>query len=330
MVAEYWNQGRLLGIQHLYVGVPSRGPGAIRPSHFDRIDDQTAHCVSGQNLQPGDYPVGTAIAHPSSSYPGSYFHLVNLPSPRRRMAYELLTDFDEAARLRALSRRTLDRFLAEKRPLSGKEILVAGQLDAGEVSRFVGKYFAAVDDRLPAPEERAELAARLFTPALGGLPPPTPNKEIPSLHGLLCEQLAQRGTAEAAAGLLQAIRDKRFLPPGPHSPRRREWITLLAIARRDPWPELDTWLASLVDRTERLVEIPLDAPELGATAAALLLTRRGQDPLRFGLKAVDEVLLPVVDLVGYRFPSAQGSARIHAWWSEQSSPAPADRKPNGA
>jgi hypothetical protein len=87
LVAEFWRNRQHEGTQYLMVGVPSWGQLAERPSHFDRIDDQTAHCVSGQNLSPGDYPVGVAIPHPDLRLDGAaFFHLVNLPTPRRRMA----------------------------------------------------------------------------------------------------------------------------------------------------------------------------------------------------------------------------------------------------
>ena len=46
----------------------------------DRIDDETAHCVSGVNLSEGDYPVGGAFPHPKER--SSFFCLVNLPTPR--------------------------------------------------------------------------------------------------------------------------------------------------------------------------------------------------------------------------------------------------------
>ena len=49
MVAEYWQGGRHLNIQRLLVGVPSVSEGGT--SHFDRIDDDTAHCAAGVNLK---------------------------------------------------------------------------------------------------------------------------------------------------------------------------------------------------------------------------------------------------------------------------------------
>ena len=79
MVAECWMGRRVLGRQHLLVGVPSKPPGAERPSHFDRIDDRVAHCVSGNSLSPGDYPVGVAFPHPKQ--PGDCSTWSTFPHP---------------------------------------------------------------------------------------------------------------------------------------------------------------------------------------------------------------------------------------------------------
>ena len=47
MAAEVWSN-RINGtVQYLLIGVPQFNERSPRPTHFDRIDDQTAHCVSG-------------------------------------------------------------------------------------------------------------------------------------------------------------------------------------------------------------------------------------------------------------------------------------------
>ncbi|MCR4415109.1 MAG: hypothetical protein NUV77_22035, partial [Thermoguttaceae bacterium] len=68
------------------------------------------HCVSGQNLAPGDYPVGVAFPHPKQ--PGYFFHLVNLTTPRRKMANQYVVEMPAAKRLAELSRRTFAWMLA--------------------------------------------------------------------------------------------------------------------------------------------------------------------------------------------------------------------------
>jgi len=302
MVAEYWRARRHEGEQHLLVGVPSRGMGAMRPSHFDRIDDKVAHCVSGNNLAPGDYPVGVAFPHPHQ--PSAFFHLVNLPTPRRRLEYKIQVQTDQRDRLAAISRRTFDRVLAEKRLLSQRELIMLEQLDPEELSRFAGQYFHAVED--------------------GPLPPPpvmtfphTRNGGRPSRFGMLCALLATEGTKSAAPGLLKALGEGRFLPPTSLAPYELHWLAALSIAGRDPWPEVDAWLAGQVDQRGALVAGRPSDPELGATAAGLLLKRYGQGHSEFGLKAMPEALLMRWGIDGFRFTSAEARQKVQQWWQQE-------------
>ena len=128
--------------------------------------------------------------------------------------------------------------------------------------------------------------------------------------------LAAEGTQEAIPGLLEALAAERFRPPSAQAPYRLAWIAALAIAARDPWAEIDAWLAGMAARTETLVEGPPDAPELGATAAGLLLVRHAQDPNRFGLTLVSDPVLVGAGLSGYRFLAPEGRAKVGRWWTE--------------
>jgi len=294
MVAEYWTDGRHEGEQHLLVGVPSMTERSIRPSHFDRIDDETAHCVSGSNLSPGDYPVGVAIPHPNQE--GAIFHLVNLPNPRRRMAYTHKAKIDDAVRLRALSRRTLARFLDEKTPLDEAELVMLAQLDAGEVSRFAAEYFFAVEDEQLPPSGRRRLGGR------------------PSRFGMLCGELAVRGTNEALPGLQRAIDKGRFLPPTSMAPYRMHWLAALAVALRDPWPEVDQWLAETLQRDVALADGDADGPQLGATAAAILLERHDRQPSSFDLQPAPAAELLRLAIDGYRFSGEEARKKVLDWW----------------
>ena len=331
MVAEYWYGRRHLGEQHLIVGVPLMSPGATRPSYFDRVDEHTAHCVSGNSLSPGDYPVGVAFPHPKQ--PGAMFHLVNLPTPRRRLAYAYYVQTDQATRLAALSRRTLDRFLADKHLLTEPELRMLAGLDPREVSRFAGRYFLLVEDG----------------PQTG--PPAAVTGGQPSRFGRICAQLAIDGTQEATAGLTEAIAQRRFLPPTPASPYRLEWLAALSLATRDPWPGVDEWLAGQIGNQDTLRESSsahrpptpdegddsagkaaprasrtLPAAEIGATAAALLLKRHGERPADFKLVPIHDPLMLSLHLDGYRFQSPQSPARVQQWWNRQPrSPQPSSR-----
>ncbi len=262
MVAEYWQQGQHRGIQHLLVGVPSQVPGAPRPSHFDYIDDTTAHCVSGSNLAAGDYPVGVAIPHPNQT--DAFFHLVNLPTPRRRMAYEYLVQRDMRQRLAEITQRTCQYYLQRREPLSVREILLLRQLEPKEVSRFASQFLCRMPDE-PVEEGQWQTAPpvagegenlRLGGQEEGGI-------GCSSRHGLLCIILAERGTQEAAPGLLEALAKQRILPPTVQSPYAWGWIAALAIAARDPWPEVDDWLAEVVPRPD-----PLRLPDAGGKFAS--------------------------------------------------------------
>jgi len=301
MVAEYWQGGRNLNIQHLLIGVPSVSPGGT--SHFDRIDDRTAHCASGVNLSPGDYPVGVAIPHPSRQ--GAAFHLINLPTPRLRMAYEYRSQGHEAERFEALQQRTLAWFLKRDTPLDQAELAMLGQFDPRRLSRFASTYFMAVDD---APLDQPENS------------PPSPSR--PSRHAMLCMMLATRGTQEAAPGLIRAAAAGRFLPPSAQVPYRFEWVAALAIAGRDPWPRVDAWLAGLVQRDEGLIVGRSQPPQLGATAAALLLKRHDQPPAEFDLEPDAEVFFNQFGVVGYRFASPQAKSKLLAWWADEAADAP--------
>lgn len=314
MVAEYWEGHHHLGTQRLLVNVPSLAEGALRPSHFDWINDTSAHCISGSNLTPGEYAVGVAIPHPMRD--GAIFHLVNLPTPRRRMAYDHEARTDEAQRLRRLSRRTLDRFLRLKQPLARDELVLLAQLDYREVSRFAGEFLPAVDDQPLAPEEMpfvnqylpGSMRLNSVMQRVGGRS---------SRHGVMAALLAAEGTKEAIPGLLTAIDAGRIRAPSSEPPRYLEWMAALAIAQRDPWPQVDAWLAGLVARSMTLVEQSERAPDLGATAAALLLKRHQQDPSHFGLETVHDELLSEAGVTGYRFTSDDGRTKVAAWWAKQ-------------
>lgn len=303
MAAEIWIEHSHRTVQYLLVDVPQHPDEAPRATHFDRVDDSGAHCVSGNSLAAGDYPVGVAIPPTLNAQgvprEGLMFHLVNLPTARRRLLYEyqhLKTDEDE--RLIQLSQRTVDWMLRRKTVLSEREIAMLRQLDAGVVSRFAGPYLLAVDDQPMGAGDESPIGARA------------------SRHAMLCLLLAEYGTHEAVPGLADAARRGRLLQPSDDVPYHVAWLAALSIAQRDPWPEVDDWLASLVPSSEPLTARGLPRPELGATAAAMLLDRNGATPGEFGL----------VELAGQvrgfgipasRFQTPQHRREVLDWWKRQ-------------
>jgi hypothetical protein len=297
VVAEYWVGRREVREQHLLVGVPTLSEGAARPTCFDRVDNNWAHCASGNALVPGDYRVGEAFPHPRLD--NAFFHLVSLPTPRRRMAYAACGNAEEQKRLAAISRRTLDRVLADKRSLSEPELLMLEQLDPAEVSRFAGRYFLLVDD-----SGMSQTGVR----RLGGRP---------SRFRMICVRLATDGSREAMPGLAEAIAKDRFVPPTLLAPYRLEWLAALSIAARDPWPGVDAWLADHITRSDPLIEGHVSGPEVGATAAAALLKRHGQEPAAYGLLSADEPLMEHLHVSGYRSGSKDAGAKIQQWWRQE-------------
>jgi len=320
MVAEYWQARRHLNTQRLWIGVPKREGQAERASHFDYVDDDTAFCVSGQNLSPGNHRVGIAFAHPKAF--GAMFHLVNLSTPRQKMAYAAWSQRDSQERLAQITRRTLGELLAAKQRLSLEELFLLEQLDPAEVSRFAGEHFLLVEDQaIP------EAAIRAYV----GRPPSPGNDQggalfdsvLASRHGMLCYRLALDGDNSAIPNLLRALEKNRFLPPSAKAPHRLPWIAAMAIAARDPWPGADAWLARLVESSESLIVGRDPSPELGATAAAILLAQHGEEPSLFQLSPVADPLLERVRLLGCRFAVPQGRQRVLQWWSaRQNKPIP--------
>ena len=306
MAAEFWVHGRHTNIQRLLVDVPSETEG-VGTSHFDRIDDKTAHVVCGVSLSEGDYPVGVAIPHPTSDprYSTAFFHLVNLPSPRRRMAYEYRVQGDETLRFRTIAQRTLQRYTDQKIAITKRDLMIISLFDPGEVSRFAGHYLATMDD------------CQIESPDPLSVPIPTQQAAVVeglSIHALLCSWLAQRGTQQAVPGLLEAIEKKRILPPRQESPYRFDLLAALAIAARDPWPEVEPWLLGVLPQREGLIEDQADAPELGATAAAILLRRYESSPSDFGLVECGGAMTKQYGLKTYRYRAPEGPKQVTEWW----------------
>src|SRR5262249_40906698 len=95
------------------------------------------------------------------------------------------------------------------------------------------------------------------------------------------------------------------------------WIAALAIATRDPLPQMDAWLASLVDDNTPLVSNVDPSPELGASAAALLLSRRGVSTRAFGLELVAQPIADRFRFAPFRFLSAKDHEEVRRWWDKQ-------------
>ncbi len=293
-----WEHRQLRTVQYLIIGLPQFNEMARQATHFDRIDEDKAHCVTGNSLVEGDYPVRIAIPHPDPTQ-DVMFYLTNLPTPRRRMAYEYQVQRDEALRLREISQRTVERILLDQRALGEAEVTMLAQLDPSIVSRFAGSYFRTVPDR------------RLVTT----------NSELAgqqTVYGGICHMLARVGTREAVPALEELARAGR-LEPTFESPYQIAWIAALSIAQRDPWPGVDDSLAQWIDLKTPLVTTGEVRPELGASAAALLVDRHGASTRPFGLETAGESVTERLRFVGYRFLAERNREDVKRWWLKRKS-----------
>jgi len=311
LVAEIWMNQVHHTVQYLLVDVPQYPEGMDRVTHFDRIDDTTAHCVSGNSLAAGDYPVGVAFppTREGADKQGRIFHLTNLPTPRRRLLYDHRhLRIDEERRLRELSERTTDWLLKQKRCLTDREIAMLRQLDETTVSRFAGPYLLATDDEPKSEFEDFPEGGR-------------------SRHAFLCAVLSEVGTHEVLPGLVAAIRRGRVAGANEDFPYHAGWLAVLAIVERDPWPGLDDFLAGLIDETQILSnKPPVPAAEAGGTMAAILLARHGMSAKDFGLSDVNEPELRARGIPASRFDGPEGRKLLRDWWSRHKERA----KPDGA
>jgi hypothetical protein len=299
MAAEVWLNHNHMTVQYLIIGMPQYNDTLTGPraTLFDRIDEQTAHCVSGNSLTPGDYPVRVAIPHPEPTHE-TMFYLTNLPTPRRRLAYEYHLKRDQAVRLQDISDRTLDFFLRRRAPLAETEILLLAQLDARSVSRFVGPYFETV--------KNAGLVS-----TQNGL-----NNQSTVFAGI-CAVMSRVGTREAVPALERVAKSGELGKPTYESRLDVAWVAALAIAQRDPWSGIDEWLANLVDVQQPLTSDPDRPPEVGASAAGMLLDRHGASTRPFGLETAGESVTESFRFIGYRFSSDRDRQDVKRWWQKQ-------------
>jgi hypothetical protein len=315
MVAEIWSTAlttnfglmrnggssvpQLMTTQYLHVGVPQYPEGSPQATFFDYCDDKRAHCVTGNTLRTGDYPVRSAIPHPDGQ--PTFFYLISLPTPRDRLLYQYSTDRSEAVRLREIAETTCNTFLTKTRKFVEEDVRVLELLDQAVVGHFAGEFFSKVDD--------APLAGLGSNLLIGHT----------SVHGAICCALAKTGTKDAAPGIIKAIESNRILPPDEAATYQMPMIALLAIAERDPWDGVEAWLHKQLEREDEPLVTNVDpAPDLAATAAAILGERLGQSPQALGLTVVGEGFCQHVGLATYRFENAERREIVLKWFRAQS------------
>ncbi len=177
------------------------------------------------------------------------------------------------------------------------DVLLLAQLDPVSVSKFVGTYFETVPN--------AQLIA-----TQRGLEGAT------SVHAGICIVMCRVGTHDAIPALEKISRGDTLGKLGFENPLSLGWIAALAIAQRDAWAGVDDWLAGLIDDARPLAANLDYPPELGASAAGLLLDRHGISVRSFGLEATGEAVTDRFQFVGYRFTSANDRDAVKQWWKK--------------
>jgi hypothetical protein len=168
-----------------------------------------------------------------------------------------------------------------------------------------------------------------------------------SVHRTACLMLALDGSHEVVPALVEAARSNRFLPIASDEPHAMAWIAALAIAARDPWEDVDRWLAGLVERADRISFGQGTRGDIGATAAAMLLARHREEPAQFGLvprlplarglhdrfeapinadyrrRMFEDRLFKQLGMTPHYFSDATGREAVQEWWRRrQPSPSP--------
>jgi hypothetical protein len=138
-----------------------------------------------------------------------------------------------------------------------------------------------------------------------------------TVDSTICSVLCRIGTHEAVPALEKLARSEGFQKPTHENPFHIAWIAALTIAQRDPWPELDAWLASLIDETQPLVLNAEVVPDLGGTAAGMLLERHKVSPYAFELEAAGNDAFDRAQFAGYRFSSDAGRKAVADWWRKE-------------
>jgi len=187
-------------------------------SFFDSSTDETAHCQQGTNLATRDYVWETAIRHPNQR--DAFFHLVPLKTVESKLLYASRIVENPERRLRLISEKTL-RNLPESDEEKRDLVELLCDLDVAIASRKAGEW--------------------LLEPAMKNFEPE------------ICAFLLEKGTKEAVPGLLRRLEGEPILKEN----HRVDWLAALAIAERDPWDGVDTWLKEAQKQNIPLEERPL-------------------------------------------------------------------------
>lgn len=311
LACEFWAHRSHYSTQYLIIGEPQINEGALQPSHFDSADDKTAHCVSGNNLSPGNHPVGVAISHPHVK---AFFHLVNLPNPVRRLKYEDERFLYCHKRLAIITNNTYSYYKKQK-SLSDAQITLTYELDASQFLPFFKWYVENVQDEYVKIQDR-------FT-----MPGNTIGWNGVTHKGYLCLVLSEIGGADSAKLIQKYIEEKRFLVADKLSAPNLPLISMFSLLKQNPTPEniaiLESYLTTNApfkviyyergDKKEYVTDLQkseLPEAEISAVALGILCSNKGISLSQIGLLSVPDSYLSRLNVDSVRFPQDRNPAEI--------------------
>ncbi len=338
MAAEYWVNGGLYRSQILQIGVPQET--SVGTSFFDEYNAQSVHCASGTNLVPGDYPWGVAIAHPNQ--PSAFFHLEMLDTPAKKLLYAELMTRNPEERWRIVSRNTLEYMekACQTRKetsnlLNFQEIQLLELLEPQEMSRFAAHWLRDWRNKKDWVTEREQ------NTFMNVLKLETSRKQ--SHHACLCAVLGKKGKREAISGVMDLMKKESLWYEEELYRFRVDFYAALAITARDSWEGDEKWLKSLLVRDieqdvpleerrrvqgndspmlavkgsnpmvpvgkEKNMASAVDLPTAAATAAGILLLRRGENT--DGLEELTTPWNHAKELRIFRFKDEESRKKIY-------------------
>ena len=324
IAVEFWKDGRLDHSQILEIGVPQKSGTMLKASFFDKLDENEAHCASGNSLTEGFHPLNRALPLPKN--PGEFFHIMNISSPRRQLTYSQITGEYPQERWLEIVRRTLLPKLERKEMLTLNDLVLLASVEPEGMVALATRFLNEMKDSPIVIEANDPFRVNRVVPDVYAS---FSGKQ--TCHTLLCQILGKYGTRNSVEGLLSAIQAGKTPACGESRQYAAGYIAAFQIAQRDPWETVDDWLLSQVENDSPLVmELRDDSdpmmvssasdsfiavksalssarrdkplPEVGATAAAIWMNRHGiAAPEKLGLRPQEDVFLKRNGIQGYFF-----------------------------
>ena len=108
-----------------------------------------------------------------------------------------------------------------------------------------------------------------------------------------------------------------MLLPVEETPYRMDWVALLVVAERYPWPGRDAWLAEHIASTDAINIREPEAADVGASVAAVLVRASGGSESEFNLRRHEFPELIDLENPGFGFTRPEGRTAVEKWWHER-------------